>query len=484
MTSRHTFQIAAFVIVVSALVMSAVAFLPRSARDTARSTEPAQASSAQPLYYQDPSGAPLYSSTPHTDGQGRSYIAIYDDSAVPIDKPTAAAAAEATTSDGHNKILYYRNPMGLPDVSPVPKKDSMGMDYIAVYADEGIGQSGTVKVSAGKIQTLGVRTEVVARRVMRRSIRAVGQIALDERNIGVVSPRFEGWITKLYVNTTGAVVKRGDPLFEMYSPDLDLAEQEYLIAQQSADAMAQGDSAIHAAAKNIATAALARLRNWGISADQIKRLQRSGPADHGLMLRAPMDGVVLEKTALEGMRFAPGDTLYRIADLSSVWVIAEVFEQDLALVHLNDPTTVSITAYPDQIFTGKIAFIYPTMDQATRTTKVRVEISNPQFLLKENMYATVEIVAPVNAAKVLALPTSAVLDNGTRQVVLIDRGGGRFEPRQVKLGIRANDYAEVIDGVTLGDNVVVGANFLIDAESNLRAALQSFVAPTPKANKP
>lgn len=485
MTGRRILQIAALAVAAGTLVSVAVALIPGS---TLKPTHPVAAAQVtpQPLYYQDPSGSPLYSSAPRVDGQGRSYVAIYDDKAAlptPVVKP-AVAAVEASASSGRNKILYYRNPMGLPDTSPIPKKDSMGMDYIPVYADEVADQSGTVKISADKIQTLGVRTEVVSQRAMRRSIRAVGRITFNERNVGVVSPRFEGWITKLYVNTTGAAVRRGDPLFEIYSPDLALAEQEYLIAQQSSDAMAQGDMTMRANAKEISTAALARLRNWGISADQITRLQRTESVDHALVLRAPMNGVVLEKTALQGMRFAPGDTLYRIADLSSVWVIADVFEQDLALVHPGDPANVTFTAYPDKIFTGKIAFIYPTMDQATRTTKVRIELSNPDLLLKENMYATVEIAAPVDAAKVLALPVSAVLDNGTRQVVLVDRGGGRFEPRPVKLGTRANDYVEVIDGVTQGENVVVEANFLIDAESNLRAALQSFTAPAQEAKQP
>jgi len=485
MIGHRILQIAALAVAAGTLVSVAVALIPGSALKPTHPVAGAQVT-PQPLYYQDPSGSPLYSSAPRVDGQGRPYVAIYDDEAamqMSVIKP-AVAAVEASASSGRNKILSYRNPMGLPDTSPVPKKDSMGMDYIPVYADEAVDQSGTVKVSADKIQTLGVRTEVVSQRTMRRSIRAVGRITFNERNIGVVSPRFEGWITKLHVDTTGAAVRRGDPLFEIYSPDLALAEQEYLIAQRSSDAMAQGDMTTRANAKAISTAALARLRNWGISADQIARLQRTGSVDHALVLRAPMNGVVLEKTALQGMRFAPGDTLYRIADLSSVWVIADVFEQDLASVHPGDPANVAVTAYPGKIFTGKIAFIYPTMDQATRTTKVRIELPNPHLLLKENMYATVEIVASVSVAEVLALPASAVLDSGARQVVLVDRGGGRFEPRPVKLGTRANDYVEVIDGVTPGENVVVEANFLIDAESNLRAALQNFTAPAQEAKQP
>lgn len=484
MIGRRMLRATLFISATGIFGLSTVALLPSTAQDAIRFVGTAHAASGPPLYFQDPSGKPFYSSVPKADAQGQAYVAIYNDkptTEIPVSKAPAVVPAGA---NGQGKILYYRNPMGLPDTSPTPKKDSMGMDYIPVYADEAADTSGTVKISADKIQTLGVRTEKAALRSLARSIRAVGRIALNERHISVVSPRFEGWITKLYVDTTGASVKRGQPLFEVYSPDLALAEQEYLIARLSLGAMSQGDEATRINAQAISGAALARLRNWGISDNEIARLKRTGVAEHAVALGAPASGIVLEKTALEGMRFAPGDTLYRIADLSTVWVIADVFEQDLALVHLGDPVSVAVTAYPNKIFTGKIAFIYPTTDEVTRTTKVRIELSNPQLLLKENMYATAEIVAPVDTVKVLALPTSAVLDNGTRQVVLVDRGGGRFEPRTVKLGTRANDYVQVVHGVASGDTVVVGANFLIDAESNLRAALQSFTAPVQEAKQP
>lgn len=381
-----------------------------------------------------------------------------------------SAAAETPAKKGDRKILYYRNPMGLPDTSPTPKKDSMGMDYIAVYEDEASDESGTVKVSADRIQTLGVRTEAVTARPMTRTIRAVGRVAFDERKISVVSPRFEGWITKLHVNTTGAAIERGDALFTVYSPDLALAEQEYVIARNAGEA--------------IAAAALSRLRNWEIPAGEIARLKRTGVARDTVEMRAPADGIVVEKTALEGMRFAPGDTLYRVVDFSSVWILADVFEQDLASVHIGGPADASVAAYPGRTFAGTVAFVYPTTDQATRTTKVRVELANPELLLKGDMYATVEIAAPGGAGRVLALPASAVLDNGKRQTVLIDRGEGRFEPRQVKLGARANDYVEIVEGVAAGEKAVVGANFLIDAESNLRAALQAFTAPATEATQP
>jgi len=436
---------------------------------------PAPAEERQLLYYQDPSGKPDYSPTPKKDTQGRDFVPVYDE-------PDAAPAPSPPSPAGERKILYYRNPMGLPDTSPVPKKDTMGMDYIPVYADEGSGTvPGTVAISPERIQMLGVRTEAAARRGMAHTVRAVGTVAADERRIGVVNPKFEGWIEKLLVNTTGQTVRRGEALLEVYSPDLVLAQREYLLARSAAAEMAHADAMARDNAKAIADAALSRLKNWDISADQLTRLQRSGSATRTLTLRAPIAGVVMDKQAVGGLHFGAGDMLYRIVDLSTVWLLADVYEQDLAQIRPGESATITVQAYPGHVFEGRVAFIYPTVNAQTRTARVRIEVPNPELLLKTDMYATVEIAAPVESATVLAVPDSAVLDTGTRQTVLVDRGEGRFEPRAVKLGARGGGYVAVIDGLRDGEKVVTGANFLIDAESNLRAALQAFTAPEGKS---
>src|SRR6516162_5156612 len=222
-------------------------------------------------------------------------------------------------------------------------------------------------------------------------------------------------------------------------------------------------------------------RIWDISADQLARLQRSGSATRTLTLRGPIAGVVLDKRALEGLHFAAGEMLYRIVDLSTVWLLAEVYEQDLAQIRPGNAATITVQAYPGRVFEGRVAFVYPTVNAQTRTAKVRIEVPNPELLLKTDMYATVEIAAPAGSTPILAVPDSAVLDTGTRQTVLIARGEGRYEPRAVKLGARTGGYAAVLDGVREGEKVVTGANFLIDAESNLRAALQAFTAPEGKS---
>jgi Cu(I)/Ag(I) efflux system membrane fusion protein len=441
----------------------------------------AAAAERAPLYYQDPSGKPDYSPTPNKDAEGRDYVPVYDEpGAAPASTPAPPAPAAAPR--GERKILYYRNPMGLPDTSPVPKKDAMGMDYIPVYADEGGGTvPGTVAISPERIQMLGVRTEAASLRPMTHRVRAVGTVAADERRIGVVNPKFEGWIEQLHVSTTGQAVRRGEALLEVYSPDLVLAQREYLVARSAAADMAQADAMARDNANAIAAAALSRLTNWDISADQLARLQRSGVAKRTLTLNAPIAGIVMDKPALQGLHFGAGDMLYRIVDLSTVWLLADVFEQDLAQIRPGQRATIAVQAYPGRVFEGRVAFVYPTLNAQTRTAKVRIEVPNPDLLLKTDMYATVEIAAPVESATVLAVPDSAVLDTGTRQTVLVDRGEGRFEPRAVKLGARADGYVAVLDGLREGEKVVTGANFLIDAESNLRAALQAFTAPEGKS---
>jgi Cu(I)/Ag(I) efflux system membrane fusion protein len=397
--------------------------------------DPAAATERATLYYRDPSGKPDYSPEPKKDAAGRDYVPVYEDTgaaSAPANAPTPARPG------GERKILYYRNPMGLPDTSPVPKKDSMGMDYIPVYADEGSAAvPGTVSISPERIQMLGVRTEAVTRRSMARTVRAVGTVAADERRIGVVNPKFEGWIEKLLVNTTGQTVRRGEPLLEVYSPDLVLAQREYLVACAAAADMAQADAMARDNARAIADAALSRLKNWDISSDQLARLQRSGSASRTLTLRAPLGGIVMDKRALEGLHFAAGEMLYRIVDLSTVWLLADVYEQDLAQILPGNAASITVQAYPGRLFEGRVAFVYPTVNAQTRTAKVRIEVPNPELLLKTDMYATVEIAAPADSAAVLTVPDSAVLDTGTRQTVLIDRGEGRFEPRAVKLGARA-----------------------------------------------
>jgi Cu(I)/Ag(I) efflux system membrane fusion protein len=393
-------------------------------------------------------------------------------------RSTAQAPHEVTQgAKQERKVLFYRNAMGLPDTSPVPKKDAMGMDYVPVYEGdepEPDMPAGTVKISLDKIQLLGVRSEPALPRELIRTVHAVGTIQANERLLYQVTPRFEGWIEKLYVNTTGQSVGRGQPLMEVYSPDLVTAQEEYMIALRGASDLKDSTPEAQAVMHRMAEDALRRLRNWEISDKEIETLQQDGKPSRLLVYRSAASGVVLQKPSVQGMRFMPGEVLFEIADLSSVWLLADVSEQDVGLVHLGQEAKLGIVAYPGKAFSGKVVFLYPTIDTGTRTAKVRIELTNPGGLLKPAMFANVELAAGDARGEVLAVPESAVLDSGTRQLVLVRRGEGLFEPRTVKLGMRADGYIEVTEGLQAGEQVVVRANFLIDAESNLKAALETF----------
>jgi Cu(I)/Ag(I) efflux system membrane fusion protein len=390
------------------------------------------------------------------------------------------------------KILYYRNPMGLPDTSPVPKKDAMGMDYVPVFeGDEEASSkqtmgSGQIVIGIDKVQKLGVKSEAAALRMLGRTVRAVGKIEIDERRAYTIAPKFEGWVERLYVNTSGQAVHKGQALFDVYSPELISALREYVLAVQGETSLKDAGGEAKDSMQQLAAASLARLKNWGIANEQIREFaqDKNQPKDkHSLTFYAPASGIVMEKKALQGMRFMPGEVLYQIADLSSVWVVAEVAEQDIGLIKVGSVAQVNISAYPDKQFAGKVDFIYPTLDMATRTVQVRVELANPDGLLKPAMFANVDL-AVSHGGKVLTVPISAVIDSGTTQVVLVQLAEGHFEPRTVKLGSRSENFVEVLEGVAEGEQVVTSALFLIDAESNLKAALSGMDGQAQPASAP
>ena len=384
---------------------------------------------------------------------------------------TLASQLADKTPDGTAKrqILYYRNPMGLPDTSPVPKKDAMGMDYVPVYAGEEL-EAGQVRISIDRLQKLGVRTEMTMRRPFTQTLRIVGTFQVNERLESTVSAKFEGWITELLVNTTGAHVAKGQPLLEVYSPDLVSAQQDYRVAVEAAEALKNGDPDARASAEKLVRSSIERLRNWDIADADLAALRQGAVPRRTLLLRAQHEGVVINKSARAGMRFMPGEPLYQIADLSSVWLIGSVFEQDLAYVLVGQQASASLAAYPGRAFTGTVTFISPVLQAETRTAQVRIEFSNRDNLLKPAMYANVDLTTSLPGPR-LAVPDSAVLDTGTRQIVIVDRGNGTFEPRNVEAGIRGDGYTEILKGLTEHEAVVVDGSFLIDSESNLKSAI-------------
>lgn len=424
---------------------------------------PAQSEASGPvIYYRDPDGLPSYSPTPKKTSAGKDYLAVRASEDVSFgESPPETKTAK---SGDRGKIRYYRNPMGLPDTSPTPKKDSMGMDYLPVYEGEQDDDS-SVKVSAGKLQKAGVQIEVAERRTLNTMVRAPGIVQEDERRKAVVSLRFEGFIQSVENVTTGTHVHKGQRLMRIYGPSLSSAAAEYLSALNARPDTGIGNQALKGARR--------RLENLDAPEAFIAEIERTREIPVYVSWPAPQDGEIVERIAVNGMRAAPGDVLFRIADHDVVWVLIDVAERDLSLIEVGQKASVRLRAYPNRLFTGNVTLIYPHLMAETRTARIRIELPNPDQVLRPDMYADVEIATGAETP-VLTVSSSAVIDSGERQIVLVDKGDGRFEPREVKLGRRGGGRVEIKEGLAENDKVVVSANFLIDAESNLKAALSGL----------
>jgi Cu(I)/Ag(I) efflux system membrane fusion protein len=424
------------------------------------------------IYYRDPDSKPVYSAEPRKTADGRDFIAVRQSEETSFD-PAPAKTAEAKTAEvtagGAKKLLYYRNPMGLPDTSPVPKKDWMGMDYLPVYDGEEENGS-SVKVSLDKVQRSGVRTEPAALRNLSRAIRAPGVAKPDERTLHSVVLRADSFIEKLHANELGQKVEKGAPLFRIYSPDMVRVQVDYRIANVGTGSREE-------------RGALQRLQNLQIPSPVVEELQRTREPVINFDWPSPVSGVVLRRKAVEGMMMRSGEEMMLIANPSRIWVIADIAEQDIGEVSIGAAANVRFKAFPNEVFEGSVTFIQPTLEMATRTAKARIEVANPDLRLRFEMFADVEI--GIDAGQnVVTVPLSALIDSGSRKVVLVDRGEGRFEPRAVKTGRRNDNYVEILDGINADENVVVAATFLIDAESNLKAALSAFTADAGKPGEP
>ncbi len=424
------------------------------------------------IYYRHPDGRPQFSATPKNTDDGRPFLTVRASEDVSfaettpksVETETIMSSSAATPAKG--KLLYYRNPMGLPDTSKVPKKDSMGMDYIPVYEGDQ-GDASTVKVSLGKLQRTGVKTAVAEMASISRKIEVPGTIALDERLVSVISMRTDSFVDDVANVTTGDHISKGEKLFRFYSREIATAASEY--AAGRSDARGNGD-----------TGSALRLKNLGVPQEVVDSIANARQVPPSIGYTAPRDGIILERMATTGMMAKPGDVLFRIADISNVWVMADVPEYDLASVRSGAEVNVTVRSLPGRTFKGVVDLIYPEVDMQTRTTKVRIELPNPDGVLLSNMYADVGIEAGA-PNPVVAVPNSAVIDTGDRRVVFIDKGDGQFEPKDVTLGVRGEDQTEITKGIAAGDKVVVAANFLLDAESNLNSALNAM---TPEEAKP
>ena len=428
------------------------------------------------VYYRDPDGRPFYSLVPRVTDDGKPYVAVHASEDLSVDpKPPGEAGAG-------RRIVHYRNPMGLPDISPVPKKDPMGMDYIPVY-DGDQDDSNAVKVSPGKLQRTGVETATVGKLPIDQTIRAPGVVAFDETKLSVVAMRFDGFINKVMPVTSGTHVSKGDPLMSVFGQELLNASVQIIVEEVTGWKGPESQEGAAPAGRrdphSRVVGARRRLENLQVSTEIIEEIKKTRRVPDAITWTAPQDGIVLERKAVDGQAFKAGDVLFRLADHSMVWVMADIAEGDVGAVRPGQAVTVRTKAYPGRVFKGNVGIVYPHLMKETRTARVRIELPNPDLALLPDMYADVEIVTGSDQP-VVAVPVSAVIDSGRRQVIIVDLGDGRFDPRNVKLGRRGAEYIEVLDGIRDGDSVVVHGNFLIDAESNLNSALKALTAPPVK----
>src|SRR6266436_2543311 len=337
-----------------------------------------------------------------------------------------------------------------------------------------------VQLSPERLQSIGVKTGRVESKVVEDEIRVTGNVAVDETRLSTVQLRYSGYIQKMFADATYQYLRKGQPLFTIYSPDLVATEREYLVAKQNQQRVAQSTiPGVTEGAALLLAAASERLKQWGVPQREISRLESTGEIQRELQVDSPVSGYITERNALPNLTVQPETRLYSVADLSTVWVLAEVFQNDLGRIKVGDRASLTVDSYPGRAFEGRVNFIYPQVDMTTRTARARLVFSNPGLKLTPGMFVNVTL--KVAMGKQLVIPASGVLQSGTRQIVFVSRGDGYIEPREVQLGARAGDDFIVLKGLKAGEEIVTSANFLIDSESQLQAALGSFVPPPPGA---
>lgn len=392
--------------------------------------------------------------------------------AAPGPAPPAPEAKEG------RKIKYYVSPMDPKIISDKPGKDPMGMDFKPVYEEEGPAMApGTIKVDPNTLQSIGVRTAKVEVRPLSRVIRAVGKVMYDENQLKVVNTKMDGWVTRLYVKITGEPVRKSQKLVSIYSRELVPAQREYLLALKNLKTVGKSPfTEMAEGARRLADASRVRLEYFDITPSQIAELEKTGQVKKELTLTSPVRGIVTERMVTEGQFVTAGMTLLKVADLSTVWVEADIYQYELPWVAVGQRAEMTLNYLPGDTFTGQIEYIYPYLKGMTRTARVRLKFPNPGFKLKPEMFAQVEIKSPLKP-EVVVVPTEAVLDTGEKQHVFVALGQGRFEPREVKLGVQGMDrLVQVLSGLKEGEEVVTSAHFLLDSESRFREAAAKFLS--------
>ena len=402
--------------------------------------------------------------------------------------PSAASQYERAADEQkpkERKILYYVDPMNPSNKTDKPGKAPCGMDMVPVYEEEVSPENlpaGTVKISPEKQQLIGVQFSEAAEMHLVKTIRAVGRAAYDETKIAHVHTKFPGWVENVQVDFVGQLVKKGQPLFSIYSPELVATQQELLIAKKAKDYLEKSPfEGIGSHSVALYKSTRERLRLWDINDAQVNRIEQEGEPIKSLTIHSALDGFVISRNVFSGQQVSPEMELYTIADLSNVWVLAEVYEYELSGIHLGQKADVVFPSFQAKTFAGKVTYISPELDPKTRTAKIRIDLPNRDFLIKPDMFANVEL--NVDYGSKLSIPQEAVLDSGTSQTVFVSRNDGYFEPRKVSLGPKVDDRYIVLGGLKDGEQVVTSANFLIDSESQLKSATGSMSEGSPAGHE-
>jgi RND family efflux transporter MFP subunit len=391
--------------------------------------------------------------------------------------------ADTPELSGPRRIAHWRAPMDPNFIANAPGKSPMGMDLIPVYEDE-LSAQGTVTIDPVTSQNIGVRTATVEFRALQRMVRATGRVDYDETRMSDVNTKVGGWVERLFVGFTGRHVTKGEPLFELYSPELVAAQEEYLTVLDYVQRLQdqEADESVLRGARELLAASLQRLRYWDVSDVQIDDLRQRRTATRTLTIHAPQEGVVVHKALFEGAYINPGQHLYRIADLSQVWVTADVFEYEVPWVMEGQEGEVHLSYLPGRTFEGQVAHVHPSLDAETRTLRVRMSFDNKDRALKPGMFANV--ILRTESVQRLSVPEEAIIQSGERNVAVVALGEGRFQPRKVEVGLQAEGWYEILDGLQEGERIVTSAQFLIDSESNLKSALTSMTAAEPTPTPP
>ncbi len=399
-------------------------------------------------------------------------------------------ARDAGGDSADHRILFYRSPMDPTVTSPTPTKDSMGMDFVPVTADEvraapeGVPGHAPIEVEPEGMRLAGVRTAIAEKGTIKRVIRAAGVVRADERRIRHVHTKVSGWIEKLFVDFTGEPVQQGRPILSIYSQELLATQQEYLRARAAAQRMQGSSEAVaRQGADDMLSSARQRLDLFGVPASFIRALDETGNPQRTVTLPAPVSGIVTAKQTFEGQKIEPGTELFSVSDLSRVWIEADVYENEASAIHVGQDARLELPSELGAPLSGQVKYIYPYLNPETRTLRVRFDFANPGLKLKLDMFVNVDLTVQTDEGVIV--PDSAIMDTGVRQIAFVNPDDGQFEPRLVKVGIRADGKAQILDGIKAGERVATKANFLLDSESRLRAASAGAGAqPAPTGSAP